>query len=158
MMAEASKIAPEHLENLLKSDPFTPNQERLGIADSILDNYYMAATLYLQEKQWDAARDCFTFLVFLNPYFYHFWLGLGIALQSMSLYEEAFVSYALAGALDPEDPSSFANAVQCAIALNDKDLAAYVHQKAVACCANKAEHAALKRSLNSYKEKVDAGE
>lgn len=126
-------------------------QQMFGVTTPVLDRYYRTALKFLENKNWENARDAFMFLTFLNPYVHDFWVGLGIAEQSQSHFDKALQAYTLAEATDPEDPIPIANAFQCILALGEKDYAQYTLDKALARCGDNEVFAGLKSQLLQHK-------
>lgn len=127
------------------------NQKLLDVSDDVMNKYYEVARKLLDEQNWFDARDAFMFLSFLNAYVHEFWVGLGIAQQSQSKYQEALIAYTMAEATNPQDPASIANAFQCALALGENAYALFLLDKAINCCGSATENAELKEKLLSYK-------
>ncbi len=125
-------------------------QQLLEISDEVLDLYYKAALHLLDEKRWKDASDAFLFLVLLNPFVHNYWIGAGIAEQSLGNFEQAIQYYVLSQASDSTDPISYAHAFQCCLALDETETAQKFLEEALECCGDKAEFSALKNNLNSY--------
>lgn len=128
------------------------NQSLLGVSDEAIEKYYEIARGLLDENNWFDARDAFLFLSFLNPLVHEYWVGLGIAEQSQSKFQQALMAYIMAEATNSENPVPPANAFQCAVALNELDFALYSLDKAITCCGDKPEFSELKEKLLSYKK------
>lgn len=151
---EEYKINPENFYQVMSQkmvgtatmDDKAP-QELLGVTDEVLHHYYKAAIKLLDEHNWHDAKDAFTFLTFLNPLVHNFWVGLGIAEQSQSKFDEAILAYTMAEATDPNDPVPCANAYQCGLAIHENDFAKYSLEKAISLCGEHEEFAALKAQL-----------
>lgn len=129
-------------------------QQLLGITDDILERYYLAALYLLSQKQWEAARDAFLFLTFLNPCEHNFWMGLGISEQWQRHYEAALLAYGMGESTDPQDPAVFANSFQCNAALGNRDAAARSLKQALECCGENDDFAGLKAQLLDYSKQL----
>lgn len=143
-------LSKERIEKLLEEgyDPGkTAPSEKMGLPPVVMQLYFQAAKSYLDDKQWVEARDAFRFLTFLNPFVHWSWVCLGIANQSLEKYEDALQAYAMAEATQPDDPVPYANAFQCAKAVNNEELADYSMKEAIKHCADKDEFSELKTSL-----------
>jgi tetratricopeptide (TPR) repeat protein len=88
---------PDFWKKVTDEDAFP--QELLNVNEETLTLYYQAAAQLLEEEKWDEAAEAFVFLTFLNPTYQNFWLGLGIAQQGQSKFQEAIESYLVAYAL-----------------------------------------------------------
>lgn len=121
------------LETSIK-DPNLTYQERLNISDEVLADYYRVAAQLLEEKNWKDASDAFLFLIFLNPFFYEFWLGIGIAQQAQHLYDKALIAYIMAESIEPQNPIPQANRFQCHFALGEYEQAERSWHKAMENC------------------------
>jgi tetratricopeptide (TPR) repeat protein len=141
----------EFWENLDNPDFFPQNE--LGVTDEVLTRYYQAAAKILDEKQWLNARDAFIFLNFLNPTHQNFWIGLGVAEQSLGEFSEAISAYLAAEILDSTNPVPHANAFQCHLALGHQDAADQSYKKCIEACGDKPEFASIKSSVSEYKER-----
>lgn len=129
------------------------SQAVLGVSNEVLQRYYQAAIKVLEKQDWKNAVDAFLFLTYLNPLIYNFWLGLGVAQQSMGEYEAALTTYLMVEKLNPEDPVCYANAFQCCAALGDKETAANCYHKAIECCGDSKEWTDLRKNLKDQWEK-----
>jgi len=130
-------------------------QKMLDISDKVLQRYYAAAEQLLQEQNWIEAKNAFSFLTFLNPCMHHFWVGLGIAEQAQGHFHEAVQAYIMGTVTNAEDPVVHANAFQCYSALKQEGHALESFYKAIECCSDKPEFAAIRTKTMQYKRQLD---
>jgi tetratricopeptide (TPR) repeat protein len=123
--------------------------EVLKISDSTVDKYYEICRNLLSEKRFEDAINAYAFLTFLTPVYSNFWLGLGIAEQSLQNYQETILAYAMAIATDPNNIPAYVNFAQCCIALGHKDVARQLCEKALELCPETAD---MKSERENIKE------
>lgn len=115
-------------------------QELLGYEQNLMQSHYKKAYDLFNQADYKNAAAAFSYLTMLNPYEYHYWMGLGISKQSDRLYEEAIVSYTAAEAMDPENPLPHLHLAQCFYALNVRELAVKHLESAINISANRPEY------------------
>lgn len=98
-------------------------QDFFKISDRMLERYYQIAERLLQDKRYDEASDAFFFLIYLNPYYHSFWVGLGVAEQGRGNFSDAAFAYLMAQATKKEDPIPYLNIAKCYLALGEKEVA-----------------------------------
>lgn len=114
-------------------------QHLLGYSEERMMGHYKRAYDYYQHAQFKEASDCFSYLTMINPYQYHYWMGLGMAKQNEQLYEEALVSYTAAEGIEPQNPLTHLHLSQCYHALQLSDLAIQHLQTAIELAKEKEE-------------------
>lgn len=152
---ENYRISPRNLKNLfdLETAKKANNEGKgyfqaiLGVSDKLIEHYYRAAVHLLEKKEYTKAADAFFFLSFLNPFVHNFWIGLGVAHQSMAQFDKALAAYMMGELTDPDNPVTYSNAFQCHQALGHKEDAEHCFQKAMKCCGDKKEWASIKKAL-----------
>lgn len=77
----------------------------------------------LEDGRFDEASDCFLFLTTLYPKDSLLWLGLGIAEQQLSRFEEALSAYEMAAACDFDAPLPYYYMAKCCFSLHDRPAA-----------------------------------
>ncbi|MBI3963915.1 MAG: tetratricopeptide repeat protein [Candidatus Kerfeldbacteria bacterium] len=114
-------------EELLKTDELQEAEKRYIEAISLnpknADAYYGLGEVYLEQKQYEHARDTFGFLVKLNAdddLAYH---ELGLVAKAMDHYDEAIEHFQHASRLAPNNPKYLDSLVDIAILKGDKVLA-----------------------------------
>lgn len=93
----------------------------LGYESELMETQYRKAYKLYHKGDYKSASSAFSYLTMLNPYEYHYWMGLGISKQKERLFEEAIVSYTAAEALNPEHPLPHLHLAQCFYAINVPD-------------------------------------
>lgn len=147
------EIKPLTLHSLLEmglKDPSLTYQQKLGISNEVLADYYKVAAQLLEEKNWKDATDAFLFLTFLNPSFYEFWMGIGIAQQSQQKYDKALIAYIMAEAIEPKSPLPSANLFQCHLALGEQERAELDWHQAIDLCGDQSEFSKLTHDLRHH--------
>jgi tetratricopeptide (TPR) repeat protein len=127
-------------------------QFELNVSDEILSKYYSAALEYIDEKNFLAARDAFSFLTFLNPSITDFWIGLGISEQSQEEFQKAVEAYQIGEIVDPNNPVVHANICQCYLALKDEFNADQSYEKCMNICGDNSDYQFIKTAITQFKE------
>jgi type III secretion system low calcium response chaperone LcrH/SycD len=148
-------LFPEFWEKFGEEGVFP--QQMFDVSDEALDQYYEVAVELLHENAFKEAKEAFTFLTFLNPSYQSFWMGLGIALQSLGEFENAVQAYGAAVFLNPLDPIVHLNRYQCLVALGNHEEADISYEVAMEVFEKDHQYDEFKSKLLHYKEKVGAG-
>lgn len=101
---------------LLKSSSL---QQAFGISHQEMELLYKEAYLQYENNKLEEASITFRFLVLFDPWIKKHWMGLASCQQLRKFYDKALHSYAIAAALDSEDPYPHFYAYQCCLASNN---------------------------------------
>lgn len=157
------KISPEVVKRLKNHDYLKKAlsegkslQEILGYDNQTLDKFYIAASHLFEQQQYKDAGEAFFFLTHLNPNVYAFWLGLGMSDHLCNEYRPALISYAMAAALDPENPLPFYHSASCYYALHDSQEALNFVDAALQRSEGKDQFKSLKEQALALKSKLSS--
>lgn len=92
-----------------------------------LKNFYQVAHTFLNEKQYEKARDAFYCLVAIAPSFSPFWLALAISYAHLNELELSLSASLQAIELDPRNADGYVNCLYVYRRLQD-------HEKALRLC------------------------
>jgi type III secretion system low calcium response chaperone LcrH/SycD len=108
--------------------------------------YNVGYTAYNAGRHADA-HNVFKYLCYIDHLTQKYWMAFAGCQQAMKSYQGAIDAYAVAWALDVEDPYPTLRAAECALALGEREAAAGSLEIAIEAAEAKAEHAeALKRA------------
>ena len=79
-------------------------QKILHLSDEFLAFIYQIGYDSLTQKKHEDALAIFQLLLLFNATIYDFWIALGTTQRILSLLQDALTSFAMAAALNPEDP------------------------------------------------------
>lgn len=119
-------------------------QDILGFSDQTVNKLYHAAHQLLEHQRYTDAANAFVFLVTLNPYRPHYWMGLGASLQFCHEYESAIDAYEMAALYKVEDPLPYFYLAKCLFAIHDRRSALQAIDLAIEYAEDKDEYAELK--------------
>lgn len=100
-----------------------------------MEQIYAQGYHHYQNNLLDEAENAFRLLVWLNPYKSKYWMGLAATLQMVAKYEEALHAYAVCTLLDEKNPYPHYHALNCYLALDDREEA----KKALDCALGLAQ-------------------
>jgi len=79
-------------------------KEHFSFPEEYMETLYQGAKLIFEKKDMFYAEKAFFFLTTVDPKSYAFWVALGHTSAELKYYTQAVTAYAMAGALDPENP------------------------------------------------------
>lgn len=82
-------------------------KDLFGLSGESLAHLYELARYYVQHNSYEKARFLLTYLTFLSPDIFAFWLSLGLCLQNLDRPLEAVTAFKMAKLLDPSDPAPY---------------------------------------------------
>ena len=88
-------------------------QEILGVSEATMEAFYQAAKYLYEHKQYEEASAVFQLLTALNAKEPLFWLALGNSEYFCQRHESALIAYAIAGHIDPFDPTCHLYSCKC---------------------------------------------
>lgn len=89
------------IDALVKGNTY---QDLLGISDEVMQELYLIACSYLEDKYYSEAADCFLFLVALNPLEPNLWIKCGLAERQLNNEDAALEAFSMAMLCDADDP------------------------------------------------------
>ena len=123
--------------------------ELIQMSDTTLEALYQAAKHLYEEKKYQEAADAFTFLTFLNPYQYVFWLGLGNAEMWLNNHQAACLAFEYCIETDHTQPFPYYNLAECLEHLKNYDRAQHVLEETLKLIGADKEHADLKSKIQN---------
>lgn len=145
----ASHIA-DHREMLIEAlSSGRTIQEIAGISDDGLEMLYQTAKKLYEAKDFQQARDAFSFLCMLNSQKFAFWLGLGNSEFGLQNYDAALFAYAFVAEVNPEDYLCHLFSARCYEELQDKDNAINALELALFVIGADSEHHELQNTIQS---------
>lgn len=129
-------------------------QEVLGISKKLMGEKYHAAEEAFQKKDFEKAKDMYSYLVLLNPHKFICWMRLGACQMHLAFYQKAVTSYSMALVVAPKEPYPAYFAAHCYLKLEDKENACKALSLAAAIAHNDDQHENVKALSLALLEKI----
>ncbi len=118
-------------------------EQILVFKPSTMDKFYAVAEQLYEKKAYQEASEVFFFLATLNPHEQSYWIGLGLANQMNTHYEEAIDAYEMAITCEITQPMPYFYLAKCLFAIHDRESAMQALDLTLDYAANQPEYASL---------------
>lgn len=126
-------------------------QEVLGFTNEAMSQFYLAARRLFEKQKYEEAADAFLFLTTMNPFVYHYWMGLGMSEQLIDEPFAALMAYNMAINIDKTNPIPHYHSASCYAVLHDRQSAMVCLDDAIHAAGDHEHYVEIKKQAQSAK-------